>query len=212
MNKTKAIGAGMLTGTLLSATAVASPLPVTFGDLPHCDPMIPGPPILDELGTSSAFPAGCLIFADSLPTTLSACPSSDDPGLLNVIVRLVNLTGRSFSDVWYAAENATGHSNFDGIINGVEGFKIDAIGGNRPLIGESITANGILEPGEAWSFIIDDYANAFGFLPEDFVSIGVPSGAPGSGSSGSIVALAVPAPGAMALVGVGGLVALRRRR
>lgn len=210
--RTNAIAVTLFGGLVLGGAANAAPLTVSYGDLPNCDPMIFGPPVLDELGTSAIFPAGCLIFADSLPTTDSACPTSDDPTIANANVRMINLSGRSFSDLWYVAENGSGHSNFDGIINGAEAFKIDAIGGNRPLIGESITANGIFEPGEAWTFIIDDFTNFFGFLPEDFVSIGVPSGAPGSGSSGSIVALEVPTPGAVGLAALGGLAALRRRR
>lgn len=209
-----AIVLSVVSGLALSATALASPTSVMWGDLAHCDPMIFGPTIVDELGTDAAvFPGPCLVFADAKPTTDSACPMSDIPGIDNAEVRLLNLTGREFSDLWYAGENGTGFTNFDGLINGMESFKIDAVGGNRPLIAESMTPDGIFEVGEAWTFIIDDYTNVFGFGAGDFVSLGVPSGGGAvSLSSGSIVAVEVPTPGALALLGLGGVVAGRRRR
>ena len=111
-NRTNAIAVALFGGMMINGAANAAPVTVSFGDLPNCDPMIFGPPVLDELGTSALFPAGCFVFADSIQTTDSACPTSDIPGIANVEVRLMNLTGRAFSDVWYAAENGTGHTNF----------------------------------------------------------------------------------------------------
>lgn len=193
--------------TLAAAPALASPVGTMFADLAHCDPLA-GPNVADELGLSPVFPTACTIDASSTLTNLSACPT-DVPGIANVEVRITNLTGRTFTDLWYVGEQKTGFTNFDGTVNGFEAFRIDAIGVNRPLIFET-TPNGLFEPGETWSFIIDDWTNSSGFLPEHFLSLGVPSG--GAISSGSIVALAVPGPGAASLLAATGLLAMRRRR
>lgn len=209
INALTTIATPILASTLLATTGLASPVSTVFADLAHCDPLS-GPAQTDELGLTPPFPAACSIFADSLPTSLSACPASDVPGVANAIVRMTNLSGRSFYDVWYVGEFGTGFTNFDGTVNAMEAFKIDAVGGNRPLVSESITANGIFEPGESWAFIIDDYTNTGGMPPEAFVSLGVPSG--GAISSGSIVANAVPGAGTLWLLGVCGTVGLRRRR
>ena len=65
--------------------------------------------------------------------------------------------------MWYVADFPdTRITNWDGSVNGSLAFKIDNVGINQPLIGESINVNGIFEPGEIWDFIIDGYQNNFG--------------------------------------------------
>ena len=107
----------------------------------------------------------------------------------------------SFTDVWYVAEPATGLTNDDGTINGMHAFKIDTAGANAPLISESINANGVFEPSEVWTFIIQDYTNSAGLPASAFTEIGVPSFGPNS--SGSIVGNPVPEPGTATLVAAG---------
>lgn len=190
-----------------AAPALASPVGTTFADLAHCDPLS-GPSVADELGVAPLFPVPCTIDAGAFPTTISACPS-DVPGLPNVLLRITNLTGRTFSDLWYVGEQGTGFTNFDGTVNGMEAFRIDDVGVNRPLISESIP-NGLFEPGETWAFVIDDWFNGAGFSAADLTSIGVPSG--GGLSSGSIIAVELPGPGAASLLAASGLLIIRRRR
>jgi len=50
-----------------------------------------------------------------------------------------------------------------------------------------LTSDGVFEPGEIWTFILQDYFNAFDIPPIAFGSIGVPSFGSVDGSSGSIV-------------------------
>jgi hypothetical protein len=202
-----------LATTSLAAPALAFPVSTSFADLPQCDPLA-GPDQLDELGFVPPFPVECSIVADSQQDNLTACPITDSSAVPNVIVRMTNTSGRAFSDVWYVGDEGTGFTNFDGTVNGFEAFKIDAVGGNRPLISESIAPNGIFEPGESWDFIVQDYGNAFGLPAHGFFSLGVPSGGAAGlppVSAASIVALEVPAPGAVSLLAAAGLLARRRR-
>ena len=83
-----------------------------------------------------------------------------------------NLNSISFSDVWYVAEPGTFFTNDDGTINGMHAFQIDAVGANTPLISESINPNGIFEPGEFWTFIVQDYSNTAGLAASSFTEIG----------------------------------------
>ena len=88
------------------------------------------------------------------------------------------------------------------MIGAGEAFRIDTVGVNTPLVSESITSDGIFEPGEIWSFIIDDYLN-FGGLPAHLLdSVGVASLSGGEPpSTGSIIAFAaVPELGTLLLL------------
>ena len=99
--------------------------------------------------------------------------------------------------------------NYDGLVNGSFAVKLDSVGFNQPLVAESIAADGIFAPGETWSIVLQDFANALSG-PGAFGQIGVPDL---SGASASIIALPVPVPepGTAALLGLG-LVALASRR
>ena len=133
------------------------------------------------------------------------------------MVHITNPTSFDFAEVWYVADPDTSLTNFDGWVNsahpvpcsesGCRAFRIDSeisdsLGVNHPLIIESATANDVFEAGETWSFIINDYSNAFGLPPSAFDSIGVGDASLGSPSSGSIIAI-VPEPTAVLRLATG---------
>ncbi len=189
----------LISGGIPQALAVLTP--VTSADLPTCDTLVV-PPEVDELGIAPPFPAGEVIAASDSDPFFAPCPSTDDPGIPNPVVEIVNLNPFTFTEVWYVADSPeTTISNVDGSVTGPGGignaFHIDSIGINTPLFFESLTADGIFEPGETWRFIIQDYFNIFGLPPSAIDSIGVtsvpfPNGEPTlvlGESSGSIIAV-----------------------
>ena len=215
-----------------AAPAGAVPTTVTHDNSASCDDLLI-PSEVDELGISPAFD----LFPDELIrssagfTTLGACSTvPDDEATLNVVVEIINDTGRAFSALWYVADTAgpgggTLISNQDGFADdafaglgcgGGQAFRIDAVGDNQPLIFESLLADGVFEVNETWRFVIQDYLNFGGIGAEQLSSVGVGTASGSNGpSSGSIIGVAiVPEPGLLALLG-GALLAagrVRRRR
>ena len=168
---------------LLTSAGVTHAVPQTVQSLetPDCDPLM-NLTLVDELGLPAVFPAGRRIDAFATQTTISACPPMDSPNLPNALIRMTNLNPFSFTDVHYVADPAalgaagTTISNFDGLVNAGQAFRIDTIGVNRPLVNESMISNGVFQPGETWTFVIQDYQNGLGIGPAQFVSIGVGTG------------------------------------
>jgi hypothetical protein len=165
---------------------------VTSQETPSCD-VLQNLTLVDELGLAPIFPANELIDASATQTTLSACPATDNPNLPNALIRMRNLTPTPWFDLHYVADPniagiaGTTISNEDGLVNLGQAFRIDTIGVNKPLINESINPNGLFEPGEFWTFVIDDYQNSGAIGPAQFTSIGVGSrrraGRPAAASS-----------------------------
>lgn len=206
----------LLTAAVLSTftlQATASPIFVTSADLVnHCDVLAPLPALMDELGTSAAFPADEFITAVSTFTNQDACPTSSSPLIPNVLLSITNQTNLSFTDLHYVTDFGSGFTNFDGVINGFEAVRLDNIGVNRPLIAEIGGFQPLVfEPGETWQVILDDWSTGSGLTAADLGSIGIPSGVLPDISSGSIVALPVPEPASVALLTTGVLLGIRRR-
>jgi len=203
-----------------SGSALGNPVQGVYTDLPGCDDH--GDRFaIEELGEAPLFPADELIDAVSTFTDMRPCPTMWQGGP-SALVIMTNLTDRDWDNLWYVADRETTLSNVDGVASSFAApdfaglaFRIDAIGMNRPLIAESMTADGIFESGETWEFLIQDYGNLLGISAGDLGSLdfaGASSGAAGLGlSSGSIVQF-VPAPGAVGLLLFGAGLAGRRRR
>jgi hypothetical protein len=218
------IGVGLL---LIPSISLALPTQVTYNDSLNCDPLFV-PKDVHELGLPTAFSLHPDEIIDAVDTlTFNPACLSDDPNTPNALVIMTNLTPIAWKDVWYVADPrglpglvGTSISNYDGFVDvpgGVDpgqAFKIDTVGVNRPLVGESGLADGIFSPGETWEFIIDDYMNSGGLAASMFDSIGVASASTaGPPSSGSIIAVPVPEPATCMLLVLGlGAIATSRKR
>lgn len=193
----------------------AVPTVVNSFETPNCD-VLPSLSFVDELGNPPIFPLNELISSTSGQTSFSACPPSDSPSIPNRLVRIQNLSGIAWQELYYVADPAAGGvpgttiSNEDGIVNGGQAFRIDRLGMNMPLVSENMLADGIFQPGEVWRFVIDDYVSGAGLLAHSFTSIGVGNLSPGGPSSGSIIAV-IPEPAAIALLAPGLFLLTRRR-
>lgn len=193
----------------------AVPTVVSSTETPSCD-VLPSLVFVDELGNAPVFPQNELISSTSGNTSLSACPTSDNPTIPNRLVRIQNLSGIAWQELYYVADPAAGGvpgttiSNEDGIVNAGQAFRIDRLGMNMPLVAENMIPDGIFQPGEVWRFIIDDYVSGVGLPPSAFNSIGVGNLSPGGPSSGSIIAV-IPEPASIALLAPGLFLLTRRR-
>ena len=203
----------------LAGTAKAVPMTVTYEDTPQCDPLfVPrqvhelGNPPAPPWGPFGSFPINEAIASLYVGNSTPACPSSYQGGG-SFVVRILNLTNIVWRDLWYVADPGTTISNVDGTVNGMRAFRIDSVGGNRPLITETMQFDGDFQPNEIWQFVIDAYNFPLGQTPDRLGSIGVPSSVPFGPdlSTGSIIAI-VPEPAscALALLGIAGLVTVAR--
>jgi hypothetical protein len=183
-----------------------------------------GSVLMHELGTG--FPPGELIESWTVGSTdFSPCPASElGPGVANVVVGMLNLTGKAWRDVYYVADwDLTFVSNFDelvgqwGTVPPWLSFKIDSLGENQPLISESLIVDNIWQAGETWEFVLQDYLNTVGGAAHLFGSWGLAAGSVADNDPATIIStgsIIVPEPSwgflAMALAALGVGVARRR--
>jgi len=204
------VGVGVLVWVV---PAAAVPVDVYSEDGPQDPLFIDG--WVHEIG--DGFPLGEQIQSAWWDTTLTACwDGSDDPGWSNVMVEITNIDVPGDPYLWYVADPETTITNFDGRIGNAgmgdaeEAFKIDSVGINRPLVSESMIADDRFQIGETWQFIIQDFSNALGGPPAPFDSLGIASMSGGfPPSTGSII---TPEPATLALLGLGAVATLVRRR
>lgn len=169
-------------------TAMADPVKVvTERDSRQDDWILDG--WVEELSTAPHNPT------DQLITSMHVaweghipCPTDYTGGSV-VQIAITNMTSRSFEHLYYVGDvhdldntdPETRFTNVDELVAdvtfgnayGVPGlaFKIDAVGLNTPLVYESMTQDGIFEPGEVWKFVIQDYSNFMGAPPDNFGSV-----------------------------------------
>ena len=183
-----------------------------------------------EIGDFNVFPADESLFALDIGIAAPGpCSALDSSLIPNPVVDIRNLSGRPWVEVWYVASPDTTITNFDGEADDIafgplqEAFRIDYMvsdpgGIHHPLISESLTPDGIWEPGESWQFILQDYTNSLGLPPDAINSLGVGSASmvDAAGfitSSGSIIGITIPEPGAISLAALAcSAISLRRRR
>ena len=211
MNKS-IFGAACVVATFfLSGAVSATPVEVTHANLPTCD-VLSVPSSVEELGVFP-FPDDERIRASSESHTVLSCT---EDGSSSTMVEIVNDTKNDFGEVWYVADPETTITNVDGLVNEEAAFLIDFVGFNKPLIGESMTPDGVFEAGESWVFIIDSYTNTFGLPASALASVGLVGVASGLDdiSSGSIIAVVrpIPIPAALYLFGSAVLVFVRCSR
>jgi len=224
----------LLTAVLLTAgTVLADPVAVFTEHSPLQDNWaIDG--WVEELSTSPHDPTKQLIASRMVPWNGHIpCPADyqNEESGTTVQVEITNLTTRYFEELYYVGDvhddgtPETVFTNLDEFVGdvtpgnpgvGVHGwaFKIDAIGLNTPLVFESLTPDGIFEPGEIWEFVVQEYTNMFALPASALASVGPPPfGAIAQASMGDLVSSAsiiTPEPMTVCLLGLGAL-ALRKK-
>jgi hypothetical protein len=189
---------------LMPASAVI--VSVGHSDLPGCDVLLV-PNIVDELGDAASFPAGERILHFNSSVSLHVCDDIvNNPSIPDALVTITNLETIAFTEVWYVIDQTGSFANVDGTVNGASAMRIDTVGVNRPLILESLTADGIFEAGESWQFVLEDYVN--GPAADAFTTPGVV----GIADQRPSIIATIPEPSGLILGLLGGLAFVRRRR
>ncbi len=220
--------AALSLGFGLSTARQASAVPIlgAYTDDPtRCD-VVPNQTLSHELGDASTFPTNEAIFVSPSATNIYMCVADD--GIPNDwLVRIQNMTGQSWQNLFFVADLNVGIGNADGYMQDLsnaatpptEAFRIDGTvtpGSNANLINESGPVDEIFQPGEFWTFVVTNFTIASGALfPPIINSPGVFAGSSPLGSfqsNASILATPVPEPSTVALLLLGVLPLLGRRR
>lgn len=176
-----------------------------------------------EIGDSTLFPIqDGILYHDHRAN--SPVGVADDGIANDWLVHITNITGQSFGNLFFVADAGAAIGNADGTIEDTIGapgvktdaFRVDATGTNPNLVMESISNDGILQPGEQWEFVVTNFNTGTQSFAPTLISPGQFSGSSPLGGLGgtnaSILATVVPEPSTLSVVALMALSALRRRR
>ena len=176
-----------------------------------------------ELGDDALFPIGSSI--DYHTHRLYQDVGVPNDGLANDWnVHMTNVSGQAWTNLFFVADLGATVGNADGKVEDAanaasiftDAFRIDALGSNVNLLSESISQDGIFEPGEEWEFGVMNFGTGLNALPPSFITPGIFSGSSPmvglGGTNASILASPVPEPGVPAMIVFVASLLLRRRR
>jgi hypothetical protein len=231
MNRNHVLVSAVASVLAAGSTAIAVPVNGFYVD----DARLDNPPnqaLSHELGEHHP-PTFYFPINEGLEITVNPSPIYivPDDGIQNDwIVRILNISGQAWTDLFFVADLGLSIGNADGSVYDtvplpgtiVDAFRIDGTvtpGVNNNLLSESMVADEILSPMEVWQFAVTNYADPAGTSPPPlFRAPGMfantePFGTAPNGSTASILANPIPEPGAVAVAALGaGLTLLRRRR
>jgi hypothetical protein len=219
----KLTAAATLTGT----AGIASAFPITgqYFEDPRCD-TIPTQMLTDELGDAAVFPVNEGITFNVTPTSVVVCVPDD--GIANDwLVHITNISGATFSDLFFVADGGSSLGNADGKVEDMTGapgvmtdaFRVDAQGVNANLLWGSMNVDGILQPGEEWEFAVMNFNTGPQSTPPVIISPNKfagssqidPTGGLNSGNA-SLLAIPIPEPSTLGVFTLFALSMLVRRR
>jgi hypothetical protein len=201
----------------------AFPVTAVYVEDQRCD-NIPNQTLTHELGEVQFFPMNEAFQVNVSPATFTVCVPDD--GIANDwIVDILNVSGIAWQDMFFVADLGLTIGNADGnmidVVNApgvtVDAFRIDSLGVNANLLGESQVADNVFAPGESWRFTVSNYFDAAGTAPPPiFRNLGKFAGSEPyvvpAFSTASIVATPVPEPSTIAAIVLPALALLMRRR
>lgn len=198
--------------TLLAARVAAHELSVVTDPNPLQDDWILEG-LVHELGIG--FPEGQELSATVVPWQGHVPCENEYAGTGAVQVRITNLSGFDWPEVYYVCDDMSSCTNLDEMVGNTladiaPAFKIDDYGENTPLVSENVNNDGIFQNGESWEFVIQDYLNAWSGSAANLNSQGIVSVSSGPSSTGSIL-VRVPEPAALGLLALMIGATLRRR-
>jgi hypothetical protein len=215
---------------ILAATNLATARPVDGRYLEDSrGDGIPSQSLTAELGDNAFFaPVNGFAYHDHRLNVGIAIGVADDGIANDWTVHITNTSGQSWTNLFFVADLGATIGNADGRVEdhlgapGVltDAFHIDATGINANLLLESMTADGILQPGEQWEFAVMNFGTGAQSTPPVLITPDQFAGSsllgPGGGlSSGNASILAVPAPvpepATVGLMAVGAIALLMRR-
>lgn len=193
---------------LFGIEAGAVPIIAPYAELPPCDmhtitlteelgnPMPPPVGVVPPFGGPGPFPIDEAIASEAMLQNLEGCMAAPAAAGPDFVVHINNLTATYWTDLFFVADAGNFFNNHDGMILGGFAMRIDTVGVNTPLLAESMTPDGIFEPGEDWFFAVLDWMAP---APPSFMdSIGIGAGFPPS--TASIVANPIPLPSGLLLL------------
>jgi hypothetical protein len=206
----------------VTTTADANPVTGHYAEDARCD-TVPSQMLSHELGDVALFPVSeAFHYHTHRHSTTVGVP---DDGIANDwTVHLENVSGQSWTNLFFVADVGATIGNADGRLEDVLGapgvmvdaFLIDANGTNRNLLSESIADDGIFQPGEAWEFAVSNFGTGVNSRPPMLTTPGVFAGSSplsvSDGNSSILAAPIVPEPSSLGLLIFGIVTVLTRRR